>query len=130
MNFLSQFGTYGSDSGQLSYPSGIVIDDNNLVYVTESYSIYVAVTSIFNHCISIFTADGHFIRFFGHEGSAMDCFNGPVGMTIDNDGYLYVCDSCNNREVVYWLTSVLFTNYCYLLLKIKYQSQDCVVVTD
>ena len=38
--FLSQFGTYGSDSGQLIYQSGIVIDDNNLVYVTESYSIY------------------------------------------------------------------------------------------
>ena len=99
--FLSQFGTYGSDPGQLSYPSGIVIDDNNLVYVTESYSIFRAIRSIFNHRISIFTADGHFIRFFGREGSAVDCFNGPLGMTIDNEGYLYVCDSSNNRIVVY-----------------------------
>ena len=38
--FLFQFGTYGSDPGQLINQSGIVIDDNNLVYVTESYSIY------------------------------------------------------------------------------------------
>ena len=101
--FLSQFGTYGSDPGQLSNPSGIVIDNNNLVYVTESYSVYGTIRprSIINHRISIFTTDGHFIRFFGREGSAMDCFNGPLGMTIDSKGYLYVCDSCNNRVVVY-----------------------------
>ena len=109
--FLSQFGTYGSDPGQLSYPSGIVIDNNNLVYVTESYSIYEVIKSTLNdripsksttnHRISIFTTDGHFIHFFGREGSAVDCFNGPLGMTIDSEGYLYVCDSCNNRVVVY-----------------------------
>ena len=101
--FLSQFGTYGSDPGQLSYPSGIVIANNNLVYVTESYSVYGTFRprSIINHRISIFTTDGHFIHFFGREGSAVDCFNGPLGMTIDSEGYLYVCDSWNNRVVVY-----------------------------
>ena len=100
--FLSQFGTYGSDPGQLSYPSGIVIDNNNLVYVTESYSLYGTFRPrSINHRISIFTSDGHFINFFGREGSAVDCFNGPLGMTIDSEGYLYVCDSWNNRVVVY-----------------------------
>ena len=41
--FLFQFGTMGSGPGQLSYPLGIVIDDNSLMYIAE----------LDNHCISI-----------------------------------------------------------------------------
>ena len=84
--FLSQFGTE-----QLSKPVGIIIDDNDLMYITEDR----------NHCISIFTTDGQFVRSFGERGSGVGQFNIPCGITFDREGYLYVCDYCNNRLVVY-----------------------------
>ena len=72
-------------------PSGIVIDDNDLMYITECG----------NHHISIFTTDGKFVRSFGEQGSSVGQFNSPYGVTFDREGYLYVCDHCNNRLVVY-----------------------------
>ena len=84
--FLSQFGTE-----QLSKPVGIIIDDNNLMYITEDR----------NHCISIFTTDGQFVRSFGERGSGVGQFIIPCGIALDREGYLYVCDYCNNRLVVY-----------------------------
>ena len=84
--FLSQFGTE-----QLSKPIGLVIDDNNLMYITEDR----------NHCITIFTTDGQFVSSFGGQGSSVGQFNYPHGITFDREGYLYVCDHCNNRLVVY-----------------------------
>ena len=91
--YLSQFGTKGSGVGQLDYPEGIVIDDNNLIYVTEQGH---------NHCISIFTIDGQFLRSIGRRGSSdIFEFNHLCRLTFDKEGYLYVCDSSNNRLVVY-----------------------------
>ena len=88
--FLSQFGTKGSGPGQLNLPLGIVIDDN-LMYITERD----------NNRISIFTTDGQFVRSFGEQSSSVDQFNVPCGITFDREGYLYVCDHCNNRLIVY-----------------------------
>ena len=88
--FLSQFGTKGCGPGQLIFPSGIVINDD-LIYITDWG----------NDRISIFTTDGQFIRSFGRQGSSVGQFNIPCGITFDKEGYLYVCDHCNNRLVVY-----------------------------
>ena len=88
---MSQFSIEGSDPGQLINPSGIVIDDNNLIYITEWG----------NHRISIFTTDGQFVRSIGEYGSRRRQFFNPYGMTFDREGYLYVCDFYNNRLVVY-----------------------------
>ena len=88
--FLSQFGTKGCGPGQLIFPSGIVINDD-LIYITEWG----------NDRISIFTTDGQFVRSFGGRGSSVGQFNVPCGLTFDREGYLYVCDHCNNRLVVY-----------------------------
>ena len=103
--FLSQFGSYGSRIGQLTYPSGIVVD-NNLLYVTEgcvarSHVFSKSAESTFNHRISIFTTNGQLVRVFGRKGSNVEEFNGPFGITVDREGYLYVCDMFNNRIVVY-----------------------------
>ena len=73
------------------YPLGIIIDGSNLMYFAEQN----------NHCISIFTTDGQFVRSFGGQGSSVGQFNVPCGITFDREGYLYVCDYCNNRLVVY-----------------------------
>ena len=54
-----------------------------------------------NNRISIFTTDSHFVRSFEGRGSSVGQCNYPYGLTFDREGYLYVCDYCNNRLVVY-----------------------------
>ena len=88
----SQFGCEGSGSGQLNYPAGITVHATGLVYVSE-YG---------NHCVSVFTSDGLFLCSFGQRGDKEDQFNGPnFGIAFDQDHFLYICDTSNNRIVVY-----------------------------
>jgi tripartite motif-containing protein 2/3/tripartite motif-containing protein 71 len=54
-----------------------------------------------NHRVSVFSTDGKFIRCFGSDGINKDQFDDPRGVTIDNEGCLYICDWDNNRLVVY-----------------------------
>ena len=83
--YISQFGTFGQ-----SPPIGLIIN-NNLLYVAEEY----------NHRVSIFTTDGQFVNSFGEKGNKKDQFNGPYGIALDNEGYVYVCDFWNDRLVMY-----------------------------
>ena len=88
--FVDQFGTKGSGPGQLDRPNCITAAAG-LVYVSERS----------NNRISVFTSDGVFVRNFGSEGSNIDQFNIPIGLALDKDGFLYVCDGINKRLVVY-----------------------------
>ena len=90
--FLSQFGKKGSGPGDLHCPVGIAVDNAGLLYITENV----------NHRVSIFTDEGVFVRSFGEEGPNEDQFKTPYfGLTFDEDGYLYICDTLNKRLVVY-----------------------------
>ena len=85
---ISQFGSQGSGPGEIYLPEGLAVN-NNFLYIGE-YG---------NHCVSVFTTDGKFVCSFGAEGN--DRLNGPRGISMDSDGYLYVCDYRNNRLVLY-----------------------------
>ena len=87
--YITRFVSYGSDPGQLSFPSSLIIN-NNLVYVTE----------LVNNRVSIFDTNGNFIHCFGKEGSGEGEFIEPHGITIDTFGNLYISDTYNNRIVV------------------------------
>ena len=91
--FVAQFGSYGSGPGRLNWPNGITIDTagTGLVYVSEEG----------NHHVSVFTSDGVFVSSFGRYGSNIDQFSVPLGLRFDKKGFLYVCDSINNRLVIY-----------------------------
>ena len=54
-NFLLRWGTQGSGAGQFEDPTGIFIDKNDLVYVTDSK----------NHRIQIFDANGNLKKVWG-----------------------------------------------------------------
>ena len=89
--FISTFGSEGSQHGQLYHPLGICVDSTNTVYVTDK-----------NHRVSVYTSSGQFIKCFGTQGRGEEELNYPEGVTVDNTtGALYVCDSGNNRVVVY-----------------------------
>ena len=88
--YTSQFGAHGTGPGKFRYPTAIEIC-NNLLYVAESGT----------HRVSIFTTDGQFVSSFGGYGNKKDQFKGPRGITLDNEGYLYICDCNNNRLIIY-----------------------------
>ena len=92
--FMAQFGTFGYGPGQLNWPSSITIDTagTGLVYVSDNV----------NRRVSVFTSDGVFVSSFGGKGSNINQFEFPLGLRFDKKGFLYICDSINNRLVIYY----------------------------
>ena len=89
--FISAFGSKGSQHGQLDCPRDICIDSTNTVYVTDD-----------NHRVSVYTSSGQFVKCFSTKGRGEGELNNPKGVAVDNTtGALYVCDYLNSRVVVY-----------------------------
>ena len=83
--FLRTFGRRGSGPGELYSPWGICVE-HDYVYVVENM----------NHRVSVFYTSGEFITSFDGRGSGV----GELSwITVDQDGFLYVCDSSNCIQV-------------------------------
>ena len=83
---ISSLCSKGSQHGQLYFPLGICVDSTNTVYITDD-----------SHHVSVYTSSGQF-KSFGGEGE----LKGPRGVAVDNTtGALYVCESLNDRVVVF-----------------------------
>ena len=89
--FLRKFGKKGIGGGELIDPTGVSIDSDDIVYVTEGT----------NHCVSMFTSEGQFLRSFGTLGTGPGQFNYPYGIAVDREGLVYVCDSGNSRLQIF-----------------------------
>ncbi len=95
--YLRSFGCDGSGVNKLSGPCGI--------YVASQY---VYVTNRGNHTISVYTTEGEHVTTFGKRGSNEGDLIHPCGVCVDKDGFMYVCDHCNNRVQV-------FRSYCFCI---------------
>ena len=62
---------------------------------------HIFVTEFENHRVSIFEKDGTFVRALGKYGMGTGELCYPAGITMDSDGYVYVCDQGNNRIQVF-----------------------------
>ena len=80
-----------ADKGKLDRPLGIACD-SDYVYVSECGG---------GHCVSVFTVAGDFVCSFGGRGGGEGEFVNPFGVSVDRDGFLYVCDLGNFRIQVY-----------------------------
>ena len=85
--FFRKFGQHSKGNGELSSPTGICIDNNNVVYVAEWG----------NHRVIVFTCEGKFLMSFSTQGSGPGQFKSPSGVAIDKDGVVHVSDTDNNR---------------------------------
>jgi tripartite motif-containing protein 71 len=90
---LGQFGSWGSGHGQFKSATGICIDQNYTVYVTDWQ------TSPVSPRVQCFTSTGSFLCSFGID-------NGPYGRAnpkgiISVDNRLYVSDAHNCRIMYY-----------------------------
>ena len=61
---------------------------------------YVYVTDYGKHCVPVFTKGEH-VTTFGQKGSGDGDFNGPCGVYVDEDGFVYVCDCYNNKVQIF-----------------------------
>jgi sugar lactone lactonase YvrE len=72
---------------------GIAVGPDGSVYVSDWW----------NHRIQKFTADGQFIKMWGHLGDGTDptTFYGPRGLAVDAKGRVYVADTGNKYIEIY-----------------------------
>ena len=62
---------------------------------------YVYITNFSSNCVAVFTTEGKYVSSFGQEGSGEGDFCGPQGLCVDKDGFLFVCDTYNDRIQVF-----------------------------
>lgn len=76
--FVRLFVTCGTGEEELSKPTGIAVDKNGIVYVSDEGK----------QCISLFTSNGQFVKSI----RSVKC---PRGLAVDDNGVVYVCDRDN-----------------------------------
>jgi len=85
-NFLSEWGSKGTEPGKFGHPSGIAIS-GEFVFVVDNR----------NHNVQKFDLNGNFITEWGSFGINNGSFKSPRGITISDDQSVFVVDSGNAR---------------------------------
>lgn len=88
--FITLWGSRGSNDGQFQQPTGIAVDSNGDVYVTDLGSS--------TNRVQKFKGDGTFIKKWGTTGSNPGQFDYPYAIAVDGANDVYVVDT-NNRRV-------------------------------
>ena len=90
--FIRQFQELGPEMGNLVHPISVCIDCNDFVYVLE-----------YNKCrVSTFDTKGNYIKsYFGKIGDKPGELDGPHGIAVDKEGYVYISDTENNRIQIF-----------------------------
>ena len=84
-------GTLGVSSTQLSFPTQVIVDTNEYLYISESGSSRItrwAANSSFGICIAACS---------GTSGAAATQLSQPYSLAFDKHGSFYVSDTNNNR---------------------------------
>ena len=84
---VQRIGESGQGPGQLMWTSGIALDSDYNIYVTDAMT----------DRISVFSEGGEFLRSFGSSGDGDGELSRPSGITIDQDDNLLVVDTMNHR---------------------------------
>ncbi|XP_076360885.1 uncharacterized protein LOC143252517 [Tachypleus tridentatus] len=90
--YLRFFGTRGQKPGEFLCPFGIALSQ------TEQT---ILVTDKWKHCIHVFNKDGRFQKQIGMKGRSPGHFRSPESISVDHNGKIYVCDTCNDRIQVF-----------------------------
>ena len=76
------------------------INNSTIMYLAIHHK-HIYITDTRNHRVLIYDTNGTQLYSFGTRGRREREFNRPMGIAVDNSGNVYVCDSGNNRIVVY-----------------------------
>jgi sugar lactone lactonase YvrE len=86
-NFVFEFGSAGSEPGELERPGGVAVAADGDVWVADQS----------NSRVEVFSPSGEFIKEFGSNGSADGQLSAPDGLAIDAEGHIWVLDTGNGR---------------------------------
>src|SRR5919106_5274836 len=111
--FLGEFGSFGDEKGQFTWPNSVAVDRDGNVYVTDEWL----------HRVSVFDADGRFLYQWGTPGDAEGQWNRPAGITFDHQDNLLVVDSMNHRIQKYSKDGRFITQWGGLVLQFPLSSQ-------
>lgn len=99
--FVTFIGGWGVEKGEFFRPKGVAIDQNNRVYVSDSYL----------GIIQIFDSEGEFYAVVSDPAKGtVKKFKTPTGLFIDNNNRLYVVEMFANRVSVYRIEGDIVAN--------------------
>jgi DNA-binding beta-propeller fold protein YncE len=86
-DYVSSFGGYGHNEGELSLPAGLALDADGNLLVADS----------FNHRVQKFEPSGQFLFAFGGYGTGEGEFDFPQSVAVAPNGDIFVADTGNDR---------------------------------
>ena len=123
-HFLMKFGTSGAGEGEFNRPSGVAVDKDGIIYVADWMNDRLQVFDVNGSFVTMRTGDatvskwgqakldanaemwGERERAHGLEREKL--FWGPVGVMVDDENRIFVCESARNRIQVYRKQSPAF----------------------
>jgi hypothetical protein len=84
------FGTTGSGVGQFNVPTGVALDSQGRIYISDRLN---------NRIVRINDMSGAGWTTLGTQGSGQGQFSDPLGIAIDSADHIYVSDYSNHRIV-------------------------------
>ena len=101
--------TYITDVGN----SGICVYDKDGKFIRKFTTKYqptcidatdcghLIVSSFLSDKVMIYTTGGDLVHIFGEHGSGLGQFDGPIGVSVDSEGLVYIADFSNRRIQVF-----------------------------
>jgi DNA-binding beta-propeller fold protein YncE len=93
---LGQAGVAGNGPAHFNQPTDVAIAPNGDIFVADGHRDPSS-GSLGNNRIVHFSADGRFVKEFGHTGSGPGELREPHALAFDSLGRLFVADRVNNR---------------------------------
>ena len=90
-DFLGEFGSFGAEDGQFTWPNSLAVDKDGNVHVSDEWL----------NRISVFDPDGNFLYKWGDDRQRASQWNRPAGIAFDGEDNLLVVDSLNHRIQVF-----------------------------
>ena len=89
-DYLSKFGSRGSEDGQFTNPLGLTFNSKGLLYVVDHS----------NHRIQLFDNNNKFVFKFGSKGSNPGQFQDPRYIALDSSDQVYVTDCSSSGGII------------------------------
>ncbi|MCG3136780.1 MAG: hypothetical protein HJJLKODD_00616 [Phycisphaerae bacterium] len=81
--YLGTVGSAGSGKGQFSYPAGLAVGPDGLIYVADRM----------NHRVQLLDAEGHYVRSIGHPGNRFGSLGEPRAVALSSSGLVMISDA-------------------------------------